>query len=460
MTAIGQSRKDPDGLMSVGDSRKRRRRDHCRYKIHSTDLSFVNRQSNICNPVNIVKNSLCISTWNVTSLVSNSSKKFQLEKACDDYGLEVLGVTETHMAGSGTEFLGNGSVLIYSGRTDGMRRAGVGLVLSKKMKNTLISYTPVSERVMTARLHSKHINISVTVVYAPTEDADSTDKDNFYRQLNDVQSGLPSHDIKLVLGDFNARVGRDFTAHPGVIGRHSYHKEANDNGKRMLDFCTMHQLTIGGTLFEHKDIHKTTWRSPNGHTVTQIDHICISTRWSHSLLDVRSMLGADINTTHYLVRGYVSIKLKCPQKRKKYVKLPALNHLRDRSRSTEYSDKIGEKFHRDEKDNTNLEDKWIKLKETINEVSFEVLGEKDRKKKEDHLSLETKDLLRQRGEVKKKSSTPDNRAEYSRFNGLVRNSCKRDDVKLAYKVADELEDAAEDQSPCPREEKQCDSCER
>ena len=194
----------------------------------------------------------------------------------------------------------------------------------------------------------------------------------------------------------------------------------------------MHQLTIGGTLFEHKDIHKTTWRSPNGHTVTQIDHICISTRWSHSLLDVRSMRGADINTTHYLVRGYISIKLKCPQKRKKYVKLPALNHLRDRSRSTEYSDKIGEKFHRDEKDNTNLEDKWIKLKETINEVSFEVLGEKDRKKKEDHLSLETKDLLRQRGEVKKKSSIPDSRAEYSRFNGLVRNSCERDDVNWAY----------------------------
>ena len=82
------------------------------------------------------------------------------------------------------------------------------------------------------------------------------------------------------------------------------------------------------------------------------------------------------------------------------------------------------------------------MKETINEVSFEVLGERSRKKKEDHLSLETKDLLRQRGEVKKKSSTADSRAEYSRFNGLVRNSCKKDDVAWANRVADELEDAA------------------
>ena len=32
-------------------------------------------------------------------------------------------------------------------------------------------------------------------------------------------------------------------AHPGVKGTHSYHMESNDNEK-MLDFCTMHQLTI------------------------------------------------------------------------------------------------------------------------------------------------------------------------------------------------------------------------
>ena len=144
----------------------------------------------------------------------------------------------------------------------------------------------------------------------------------------------------------------------------------------MLDFCTMHQLTVDGTLFEHKDIHKTTWRSPSGLTVTQIDHMYISTRWSHSLL----MRGADINTTHYLVRGYLSNKLKCPQKRNKDVKRPALNHLHNKSRSKEYSDKIAERFSENAKISS-LEDKWIKLRDTINEVSFGVLGEKDRRKK-------------------------------------------------------------------------------
>ena len=445
MTAARQSRKGPSSLMSVCGSRNSRRK-QCRYNynIPSSDLSFVNRQCNIRNPVNIVKNPLCISTWNVTSLVSNSSKMYQLEKGFDEYGLELLGVTETHMPGSGTQSLGNGAILIHSGRSDGVRREGVAVVLSKKMKNALISYSPVSERVMTARLHSKHINISVTVVYAPTEDAESSKKDEFYRELNDVQSGLPMHDIKLVIGDFNARVGRDSDSYPGVIGKHSYHTESNDNGKRMLDFCTMHQLTIGGTLFEHKDIHKTTWRSPNGHTVTQIDHVCISKRWSHSLLDVRSMRGADINTTHYLVRGYLSVKLKCPQKRKKGIKMPALELLRDRSKSQEYSNKIAEKYYKMDETSANipLEDQWKNLRDSVTEVSFEVLGERGRKKKTEHLSRETKELIKERGEIRKKPSTDINRREYSRINGLVRQSCKKDDNCWAARVAEELEDAA------------------
>lgn len=44
-------------------------------------------------------------------------------------------------------------------------------------------------------MHSKHINISVTVVYTPTEDAETSKRDYFYRESNDVQSGLPVHDI-------------------------------------------------------------------------------------------------------------------------------------------------------------------------------------------------------------------------------------------------------------------------
>ena len=96
-------------------------------------------------------------------------------------------------------------VVIHSGKADGIKRQGVGLSLSKRIKNSLISFTPVSERVLTARLHSKHINISVVVAYAPTDGVDESEKDMFYRTLTDTFDELPRHDPKLLLKDFNCK---------------------------------------------------------------------------------------------------------------------------------------------------------------------------------------------------------------------------------------------------------------
>ena len=145
-----------------------------------------------------------------------------------------------------------------------------------------------------------------------------------------------------------------------------------------------------------------------------------------------------------MVRGYISVKLKCPQKRKKTVKMPALEHLRDKSRIQEYSNKIAEQYYKEDQVPANipLEDQWKFFRDTIKEVSFEVLGERGRQKKTEHLSVETKDLLKERGEIKRKPSTDENRSEYSRINGLVRQSCKRDDNTWAARMAEDLEEAA------------------
>ena len=151
------------------------------------------------------------------------------------------------------------------------------------------------------RLASQHINISVIVAYAPTEISCKTSNDNFYRLLASTQNSLPAHDIKLLLGDLNALVGQDTTSWKGIIGKHSFHQVSNDNGSRLLEHCALQELCICGTLFEHKNIHKTTWHSPDGVTRTQIDHIMISRKWRHYLLDVRACRGPDICTTHNLV---------------------------------------------------------------------------------------------------------------------------------------------------------------
>ena len=59
----------------------------------------------------------------------------------------------------------------------------------------------------------------------------------------------------------------------------------------------MNNLVIGGTIFEHRDIHKLTWNSPNMKDKNQIDHIIINGHWKHSLID-------------HLIVAKVKLKLK------------------------------------------------------------------------------------------------------------------------------------------------------
>ncbi|KAL9964097.1 hypothetical protein ACROYT_G027679 [Oculina patagonica] len=62
----------------------------------------------------------------------------------------------------------------------------------------------------------------------------------------------------------------------------------NENGERLVEFCTINDLVIGGTLFPHREIHKTTWCSPNVRERNEIDHLLINGKRRRSLRDVKS----------------------------------------------------------------------------------------------------------------------------------------------------------------------------
>jgi len=46
-------------------------------------------------------------------------------------------------------------------------------------------------------------------VHAPTEDKSDDAKDGFYKQLEHVFFQFPKYHMKIILGDFSAKVGRE-----------------------------------------------------------------------------------------------------------------------------------------------------------------------------------------------------------------------------------------------------------
>jgi hypothetical protein len=143
-------------------------------------------------------------------------------------------------------------------------------------------------------------NIIVLNVHASYEDKWDDVKDSFYEELGHVFDQFPRYDMKILLGDFNLKVGRK-NIFKLTIGNERSHEISNDNGVRVVNFATSKNLVVKSMMFPHRKIHKYTWTSPEGNTHNQTNHVLIDRRRHSSILDIRSFRGADCDTDHYLV---------------------------------------------------------------------------------------------------------------------------------------------------------------
>ena len=241
----------------------------------------------VCAPIRRIfsaKEIARVGTWNVRTLYQCGSMA-QVLKEMNIYSLQVLGISEMRWTGQG-QFCSDGITILYSGR-ETQHTHGVGILLNKEAASALVAWKPVNHRIITARLQTRHAKVSIVQIYAPTDTADEEEKEEFYGQLQDTLDEIPTYDVKLLIGDFNAQISSDQRGLNSVVGPWGTARETSDNGDRMSTFCSNNGLKIGNTFFKHKDIHKKTWLSPDGNSVNEIDYICVNKKWGTSLMDVK-----------------------------------------------------------------------------------------------------------------------------------------------------------------------------
>ncbi|XP_035677191.1 uncharacterized protein LOC118416215 [Branchiostoma floridae] len=284
--------------------------------------------------------------------------------------------------------------------------------------------------------------------YAPTNDAEDDIKDEWYEQVQREISKTPQHDMLIIMGDLNAKVGSDNSGREDAMGRHGC-GSINDNGERLVDLCLSNRLVIGGTIFPHKTIHKLTWNSPDGHTINQIDHVMVNKKWQRSVLDVRAYRGADVGSDHHLVVTKVRLKLRASPPTKQRCKVFDTSKLRKPEIRREFALELRNRFKAlenlvDEEEPNVVETSWDTITKVYSETAKKVLGHRKRKDKE-WLTQETWRKIEERKVAKQKlltSKTQQAKEAYRNKDKQVKRSARRDKRAFVEDLATEAEQAA------------------
>ena len=86
---------------------------------------------------------------------------------------------------------------------------------------------------ISVRFQGKPFNITVTQVYALTNNTEEAEVEQFYEDLQDLLELIPQKDVLFIIGDWNAKVGSQET--PGVTGKFGLGVQ-NEAGQRLTGF--------------------------------------------------------------------------------------------------------------------------------------------------------------------------------------------------------------------------------
>ena len=163
------------------------------------------------------------------------------------YNIDIAALSETRISGSSQfEEASAGYTFFCQGQPAGeMRHGGVGFAIrSRLLTHVRESACAISPRLMKLQLNLEggHV-VTLFSCYAPTLAATQEEKEQFYDQFSHATNAVPFKHQLFILGDFNARVGKDFKDWNKILGHHGIGNE-NANGSLLLEFCMVHNLAV------------------------------------------------------------------------------------------------------------------------------------------------------------------------------------------------------------------------
>ena len=285
----------------------------------------------------------------------------------------IAALSETRFSDKGqlTE-IGGGYTFFWSGRSSEERReAGVGFAIKDHLVKKLDSIPEgLNDRLIKLKFPlDKKRSATLISAYAPTMTNPDDAKEKFYEELDALISTVPQSDKLILLGDFNARVGKDHQVWEGVIGHHGVGK-CNSNGLLLLRTCATHGLSITNTMFRLPTRNKTSWMHPRSKHWHLIDYVIVRAKDRQDVRVTKAMCGADCWTDHRLIISKTKLRIQ-PMRRpqgQKVAKRLNVNKLKLPAVQQELAATLEHQLA-----GTAGTD-WDSLKTTVHSTALQVLG--------------------------------------------------------------------------------------
>ena len=328
-----------------------------------------------CNNLKIVHTDLRIATFNLKGMNYIAARQ-QIVYLMQKHNIHVAALQETHINYTGKEQHGDYNFYFSSNIDDEQRKEtdiqlealnqrlrkkqiteveakrermtiinrsteklGVGFLYKKSFFDSAeIDIKSLNNRVMSMKIHSTPIPINIINLYAPHAGHSAQTKMEFYNLAHQLTQEIPSHSIKIIVGDFNARLIEALPHEQHLIGAHVYCAENNsihdltneqiDNRHNFINFCLENNLVPMNTWFQKPKPKLATYRNATAPVFdleqidstkfAQIDYVLINSAWRNAVTNVENVHHTIINSDHALLIATLKVKLAT----KKRFKIP------------------------------------------------------------------------------------------------------------------------------------------
>ncbi|XP_055965817.1 craniofacial development protein 2-like [Sorex fumeus] len=241
---------------------------------------------------------MTVCTFNPRMLASDASiNNLMLQAQRIKY--DIIGLTDTRRPQPHHVVFNTGEEL-FLGTCNRRGIGGIGVLVNTNVAMSINSFKSLTNRIGRLRLNrcGSLPAVSVFVVYAPTPNDTKEEMEKFYMDLETFYKEDHAF-YKIIVGDFNAKIGPRRSAEELHIGTHGL--EWDEQGERLSEFIMSTKTIHGNSQFQKPEFKRWTWESPCGRFHDEIDHVIFNRRFC--LTDVAVIPKFQTGSDHRLLRA-------------------------------------------------------------------------------------------------------------------------------------------------------------